>query len=165
MAEFLVGVVDNVQRIKIIPSMSFWSIFFTNERIIVVKMLSGGEVAANNLRPALFLGGLAGSWIGIGNTMKDVAQKTEAMKSEDVDQILKSDKENFTIPYSDITGIEVTRGGIANATAIKIIARDATYKFAFQPRGTIKMMLTDQDFEKYVAIIKTALPDKITIKK
>lgn len=97
--EEILGVfVAEEQRKKLRPAFRC-HLFFTNNRLIVTKREALKEFAS------FFAGGFAGYWLAIQSDKK----KAEKIKELSPDEILKADKENYEIPYSEISKVELKK--------------------------------------------------------
>jgi hypothetical protein len=96
--EILGVLVAEEQRKKLRPAFRC-HMFFTNNRLIVTKREALKEFAS------FFAGGFAGYWLAIQSDKK----KAEKIKELSPDDILKADKENYEIPYSEISKVELKK--------------------------------------------------------
>jgi len=96
--EILGVLVAEEQRKKLHPAFRC-HLFFTNNRLIVTRREALKEFAG------FFVGGLAGYWLAIQSDKK----KAEKIKELSPDEILKADKENYEIPYSEISKVELKK--------------------------------------------------------
>ncbi|MGF3573731.1 MAG: hypothetical protein ACQXXG_09990 [Candidatus Bathyarchaeia archaeon] len=140
----------------------FWSksnihyaLFFTSKRSVAAKV--GGQLKD-------FLGPVA---------MEEYARKAEALKEVSIESILKADKDNFEIPYTDITHIEVKKAGWKDKLITEMrtigtmtIKGKEEHKFqitrAFIVDPSSPTGLKPQKLEDCIKVIRSVLSDKLS---
>ena len=68
-----------------------------------------------------------------------------------MEELIKAYKDNFTIPYSDIERVEMSKGGLPSPTRIRFLTAGKTYSFN---------LLERKRFGEYVDLIRTISPKK-----
>jgi len=96
--EILGVLVAEEQRKKLRPAFRC-HLFFTNTRLIVTKREALKE----------FAGFLVGGFVGYSLAIKSDKKQAEKIKELSPDEILKSDRENYEIPYSKISKVELKK--------------------------------------------------------
>jgi hypothetical protein len=114
---------------------------FTSHRLIVVKPVGHMELAT-----ALF--GVVGTAIEYSRIQDKIGN------FETPENILKADKENFAISYSDISRIELTKPGITSPTHILIITDKKTYMF---------VTLLKRLFDEPMNLIRSVIGNKLSV--
>ena len=119
-------------------------LLFTSSRVIVAK---GGSGFMQSLG---FFSGSPG--LILGSALKD-KKKSEELSKLSPGEVLASDKDNFEIPYSDVTKVEVKKPGFFSPAGSIIIHTPAKkHRFNETAPGEI--------FDRYIELIKTVLPGK-----
>lgn len=90
--------------------------------------------------------------------------KLDKLKQISGGEILRADEKNFSIPYSDIVKVEVTewpRGGSSS----NIVTEEKTYTFGLRDPSILghHHYTGKKLFEDYEAILRSILPDKLSI--
>jgi hypothetical protein len=98
-------------------------LFFTSERLIAAKV--GGQHEELTL--------IADSCA--------FARKAEELKDVSIESILKADKDNFEIPYTDITDIEIKKAGWKERLMSNVPA--------LIPIGTMRIRIRDKEEQKF----------------
>jgi hypothetical protein len=117
---------------------------FTPKRIIVAK--AGGS----GLGTAVAFGG-----IGAAVRMRAASKRARDLKKLSVESLMKTDKANFEIPYSDITKVEMKKGGMMTASVLRVSTLKDEYKF-----NPVEKKL----FDEQVNLVRSVLSDKLSIK-
>jgi hypothetical protein len=123
------------------------NLIFTSERIIVAKKGISKEVAG------LVAGGAVGQWLAIRSDKK----KAQELKQQDIEEILKADKKNYEIPYSETLKVEMkklSRFSWPYSTEIKFTTDKKKRKFK----------LKNVKFEEAIELFRALLPDKVDVK-
>ena len=110
---------------------------------------------------AVKIGGILGTTLGyyfgtVGLTLYDrrLSKKADELRDVSLDEVLRADKDNFMIPYQDITKVEMKKGGILSPTKITFFTKDRKYTFN---------LLKRKIFDDCVELIKSILPDKVVV--
>jgi hypothetical protein len=121
---------------------------FTTTRLIVARkgMLETAKVGYAG-------GGALGGLIGGAIAGREEKKKLKEFKQLSPESILKSDKKNFDVPYSEITKAEV--GKRWRASCLYIYSTKVVYKFGFEG---IKL-------ENVENSIRSLLPEKVTTER
>ena len=82
-------------------------------------------------------------------------KKAEEFAEISAEEILKADKNNFAIPYSEILKVEMKKGGFLSPPNITIFTADKKYSFK---------ILDKKAFDSCVELVRTALPEKVYVK-
>lgn len=93
--------------------------------------------------------------IGTAVRQHAAGKKVEELKELSAESLLTSDKANFEIPYSDVTKVEMKKGGIMTNSMLRVSTPKEEYKFHI----TEKKLFDDQ-----VNLIRSVLPDKLSMK-
>ena len=118
-----------------------FALIFTSDRVIMLKL-------------AGFLTILAGG-LGVIGQLYDqaVSKKLSELTGMSFDELLRSDKDNYSIPYSDIVKVDMKKGRFFSSRNIWIST--ATEKHIF-------VLLKKEEFKNYVNIVSAALADKVS---
>jgi type IV secretory pathway TrbF-like protein len=136
------------------PNIHF-ALFFTLKRLIVAKV------------GALFKDFVASA---------EYAKKAEELKEVSIESILKADKDNFEIPYTDITDIEIKKAGwkdklvadfvTIGTLTIKIKDKKGQKfnitKLRIDPSAPSKVK--PQKLEDCINVVRSVLSDKLSVK-
>lgn len=141
---------------------------FTQNRVIVARV-SGirGGIAGVAVRTGI--GGLIGDAVGSSVEKEMAKKKGEKLKELDPEEILKSSRFNFEVPYSGLERVEMQQ----KKNKIKIIANQRfgwlkkkkdkkTKKEIYQYETPIKK-LKGPEFEEQVNSLRSVLSDKLEI--
>lgn len=123
------------------------NLIFTTNRMIVAKKGSVKEVTG------LVVGGAVGQWLALSSDKK----KAQELKQYNVEEILKTDKKNYEIPYPDLFKAEMkklSKFSWPYSTEVKISTEKKKHKFK----------LKSVKFEEATELFRTVLPDKISVK-
>lgn len=164
MAEKIIGMINSITK----EADGFTTVFFTDTRMIFAKTASFlGMLGTAATAETLGLGSVLGSQVVtyIGTNKSD--RKTEELSKLNADDILKNNKSNFEILYSDVKSVTLKMPVYKNIPFTKI-------QFLFNG-GFIEIITTQKhylyesyatatDFEKYIEVVKAILPDKLTVK-
>ena len=148
MSEELLGVISHTEGRGKGRFMKRFALVFTSERILVAKITGTLGVALSGLS------GVVGELERMALNRK-VKEKSEKFTSVSVEDILKADKDNYAIPYSEILKVEMKKGGFLWPPNISIQTKDKKYSFK---------ILEKKEYDRYVDLVRTALPDKVYIK-
>ncbi len=126
--------------------------FFTTKKLIVAK---GGVYTVGLDGIGMGAGGLIGHKVG-GKIEKSHVEKTRTRDQQlDISEIVNSDPENYTIPYSEIENIEIFKK--LWVPRIKIVTYEKTIEFEFAERKGDK-------YKKQAKSLISVLGDKVTLK-
>jgi len=108
-----------------------------------------------------------------GKTQKMVSRISKGeLKEVSFESILKADKDNFEIPYSEITQIEMKKISIVD----KVSSSFSTSRYKWMHSGTLEIHTLSEvvrfeitiqkghDFEECVRILRLVLPEKLVLK-
>ena len=98
---------------------------FTNQRLVVSVKGLLGQISAGG---GAF--GAAGALAGAAMASKEESKKRDQIQQLSPDQLLKSNKKNFEVPYTKINQLEMGRK--LGTSRLYVITADETYKFKFQ---------------------------------
>ena len=125
-----------------------YALLFTSDRMIVAKV--GGQLTID-------LGAFA--------------KKAEELKEVSLESILKADKNNFEIPYSDIVNIEIKKSGwkdkiVANRLVPGVITVKGKeeHKFVIAQIKAEASKFKPQKFQECVDLLRSILPSKLSVK-
>lgn len=135
---------------------TYYALFFTSRRLIAAKV--GGQLKD-------MLGPVA---------LREYAEKAEELKEVSIESVLKADKDNFEIPYTDITHIEVKKAGwkdklVSDMRTIGTITikEKEEHKFqitrAFIVDPSSPTGLKPQKLEDCIKVIRSVLSDKLSV--
>ena len=118
-----------------------FALIFTSDRVIMLKL-------------AGFLTILAGG-LGVIGQLYDqaVSKKLSELTGMSFDELLLSDKDNYSIPYSDVVKVDMKKGRFISSTSIWISTATEKHVFA---------LLKKEEFKNYVNIVSAALADKVS---
>jgi hypothetical protein len=132
-----------------------YALFFTSNRIVAAKI--GGQLKEF----ALFVD------LGV------FAKKAEELKDVSIESLLKADKDNFEIPYSEITKAEIRKAGWKDKLAasrfvvpgiITIMGKEE-HKFLIAQIRIEGSNYRPQKFEECVDLLRSVLSSKVSIKE
>jgi len=145
-----------VEKVRWSKSNIYYALLFTPKRLVAAKIGTQTKKMVG-----LALGGVLGYYLaGRGDKEK---KEAEALQKASIKSILEADKDNFEIPYSEITRFEINKPTLGSRLmsdtgsitgVIKIIGKNEQ-KFRI-PSG--------QNFEDCVNIARSVLPDKLVVK-
>jgi len=125
------------------------NLVFTANRLIVAK--KGWFDKQNKQDIAFMIGGLVGYWIATRSDKKQAQKPT----LNSVEEILKTDKKNYEIPYSDILKAEMKKLSplsVPYSVEVNVSAEKKKRKFK----------LKNVKFEEAVDLFRTVLHDKVS---
>jgi hypothetical protein len=122
-----------------------FALIFTTTRVIMIKLAGFRSIVAGGLDVFGPLG-IFGQLYARAR-----AKKLSDLMGRSLDELLESDKDNYTLPYSDIVKVEMKKGRLLGNTSIWISTETEKHIFA---------LLKKEEFQHYVNIVSTALPDK-----
>ena len=123
------------------------NLIFTPQMMIVAKKGMSKEIAG------LMVGGAVGQWLAIRSDKKRVQE----LKQPEVEEILKANKKNYRIFYTEILKAEMkklSRFSWPYSTEIKFTTDKKKHKFK----------LKNVKFEEAVELFQAVLPHKISVK-
>jgi len=123
-----------------------YNLFFTSSRILVAKIRGPSDDLSY-----LFGGVVAG--IVADKLLKPEEKRREKLKQLSAEEILKADRSNFMIPYSEIVRVEMKHFG--RGRIMKIITNTREHKF--------NLNLRRDRFDEYVDLIRSIVPDKLSV--
>lgn len=128
-----------------------YALFFTSNRLAVAKI--GGQLKE--------LGGF-----GV------FAKKAEELRDVSIESLLKADKDNFEIPYSEITKVEIRKAGWKDKLAasrpvpgIITITGKEEHKFLIAQIRIEGSEYRAQKFEECVDLLRSVLSSKVSVKE
>ncbi len=122
-------------------------LYFTTDRVIVVKIT---KVSGTALNPVDI------SYLG---RMEKREMELADFSAED---LLKSDKENFTIPMSEITEVKLRKYPFLRARYLTIVTNKKKYRWQVTGVPPEKKVAK---FEQFEAILLPIFEDKLIVKK
>ena len=144
MEEEIKGVITRVEAGLI---SSTYSLYFTNKRIIRALTFSAGKKIGTFAMGGKLLGGTINKHFEnkkAGNLIK--------LKP---DEILNENKRNIEIPFSSIKLIKLDKPRRLKGAKIKIVTYDEEYSMNIKEK---------KEFDNYLELIKSLLPDKLELK-
>jgi len=138
MSEEVLGVVENA-----VTWNYKYNLFFTSIRVIVAKIRGPHDDLAWLLSP------VAG--VVADKLLKPEERRKDRLRGMSAEAILKADKSNFAIPYSEITRVEMKKFGTRRI--MRILTDTKEHKF----------VVNRDRFDEYVNIVRSILPDKISV--
>lgn len=131
-----------------------YALFFTSNRLAVAKI--GGQL--KELASIVDLGMFA--------------KKAEELRDVSIESLLKADKDNFEIPYSEITKVEVREAGWKDKFAasrpvpgiITIMGKEE-HKFLIAQLAIEGSKYRTQKFEECVDLLRSVLSSKVSVKE
>lgn len=145
MGDDILGIIGHTEGRGKGRIMRKYALVFYPERLIAAKL---GGVLGTTIGHSFGITGLA-----IYN--RTMSKKAEKLKDITMDEILKADRDNFMIPYQDITKVEMKKGGMLSPTKFTFLT--AGNKFTFN-------LLNKEKFNDCVELIKSILPSKADTK-
>ena len=121
------------------------SLVLTSTSMIVANV---GKRGAGAVIGTNFLGRLSGALEDLFKTRKDLG-RNKTIRSQNVNMILKADKDNFKIDYNDIVNIDVDAIN-PTVTAITVLTRDEKFEF-----------LSQKEFGRIVELLENQLGSKV----
>lgn len=100
------------------------------------------------------------------------AKKAEELRDVSIESLLKADKDNFEIPYSEITKVEIRKAGWKDKLAasrslpgiITIVGKEE-HKFLIAQLAIEGSKYRPQKFEECVDLLRSVLSSKVSVKK
>jgi len=131
-----------------------YALFFTSNRLAVAKI--GGQL--KELASIVDLGVFA--------------KKAEELKDVSIEGLLKADKDNFEIPYSEMTNVEIRKAGWKDKLAasrpvpgiITIMGKEE-HKFLIAQITIEGSKYRTQKFEECVDLLRSVLSSKVSVKE
>jgi hypothetical protein len=118
-----------------------FALVFTSDRLIVTKL-------------AGLLTILGGSLGDMGSLLASrLTKKTSELAGMPLEEILKADKDNYAIQYSDIVKVDMKKRGLIGSPGI--IISTATEKHVF-------VILREEGFRSCVDLVNATLSDKLS---
>ena len=142
MAEEIIGAVGQT-TLGSFRAKSYF-LFFTPSRVIAAR--GGGTFGSNFAR---YSGSMIG---GLISALKE-KEIGEELAQLSPDEILVGDKDNFEIPYGDITKVEVKNPGFLSSVG-SVIIHTGKKKYQFNETSSKEI------FDRYRELVKTVLADK-----
>ncbi len=123
MSEGIIGSVEADNKAKL-----DWrvNLFFTKNRLIIAKLLSGAEMMGSIMSDTA-----SGAFGGGKEVMK---KRREAYEKMAPDEIVSTHLEDFALTYYEISRVELKKPGLLGGTKIKVSTLDSTHEFALKER-------------------------------
>lgn len=119
-----------------------YALFFTTERLMVVKLTGVKTMLAEG-----FLGPL-------GNVYSNItSKKLKDLTGMSFDEVLKSDKDNFILPYSEIIKVTIRKGKIVKTWTTIIFTKKDKYNYVFY---------NEETYGRFIEIVKRVMPEKLS---
>jgi len=119
-----------------------YALFFTTERLMVVKLTGVKTMLAEG-----FLGPL-------GNVYSNItSKKLKDLTGMSFDEVLKSDKDNFILPYSEIIKVTMRKGKIVKTWTTIIFTKKDKYNYVFY---------NEETYGRFIEIVKRVMPEKLS---
>jgi len=116
-----------------------FALVFTSDRIIVAKL-------------AGFLAILGGAIGGIGGLYdRVVSKKPEELAGMTLEDILKEDKDNYALPYSEMVKVEMKRGGFTSSPGVFFNTAKKKHVFVFSK---------EDGYNRCLSLVRATMPDK-----
>jgi hypothetical protein len=164
MAEKIIGMINSIAR----EANGFTTVFFTETKMIFAKTASFlGMLGTAGGAEILGLGTVLGSQIVTYVATNKSDEKAKELSKLNTDDILKNNKGNFEILYSDVKSITLKRPVYKTIpfTKSQFLFSGGFIEIATtQKHYLYESYATADDFEKYIEVVKTILPDKLTVK-
>lgn len=144
MSDEILGIIGHTEGRGKGRIMRKYAIVFYLESLVAAKL---GGVLGTTIGHSFGITGLA-----IYN--RNMSKKAEKLKDIPIDEVLRADRDNFMIPYQDITKVEMKKGGMLSPTKFTFITADD--KFTFN-------LLDREKFNDCVELIKSILPNKADV--
>jgi len=117
-----------------------FALVFTSDRLIVAKL-------------AGFLTLLGGALGGIGGLYDRMAsKKPEELAGMTIEDILKTDKDNYAIPYSEIVKVEMKKGGFISSPGVFFNTAKKKHVFVFSKKD---------GYNNCLNLVSVTIPDKL----
>ena len=126
-----------------------FALIFTTTRVIMIKLAGFLTILAGGLD----MFGPLGMFGQLYERAR--AKKLSDLTGHSLDELLESDKDNYTLPYADIVKVEMKKGRFLGNTSIWISTETEKHIFA---------LLKKEGFQHYVDIVTAALPDKVAVR-
>lgn len=131
-----------------------YALLFTSNRLVAAKI--GGQL--KELASILDLGMFA--------------KKAEELKDVSIESLLRADKDNFEIPYSEMTKVEIRKAGWKDKLAasrpvpgiIAIMGKEE-HKFLIAQIKIEVSKYTPQRFEECVDLLRSVLSSRLSVKE
>ncbi len=121
--------------------MGKYALFFTTDRLLVVKLTGIKTVLAEG-----FLGPL-------GNLYSNLtSRKLKDLTGMSLDEVLKSDKDNSIIPYSEIVKVTMGKGKIVETWGTIISTKKDKYNYVFY---------NEETYSRFIEMVERVVPDKL----
>lgn len=117
-----------------------FALVFTSDRLVIVKL--AGFLA--------LLGGAIGGIGGIYDRM--VTKKPEELLGMSIEDILKDDKDNYAIPYSEIVKVVMKKGGFIS---------DPTVFFNTAKKKHLFVFTKENGYNNCLNLVRATMPDKL----
>lgn len=119
-----------------------YALFFTTERLMVVKLTGVKTMLAEG-----FLGPL-------GNVYSNItSKKLKDLTGMSFDEVLKSDKDNFILHYSEIIKVTMRKGKIVKTWTTIIFTKKDKYNYVFY---------NEETYGRFIEIVKRVMPEKLS---
>ena len=122
-------------------------LFFTKNRLIVAKLLSGAEMMGS------ITSDMASG--GFGSPKKVMKKRREAYEKMSPEEIVSADEENLAITYNEISKVEVKKPGLLSGTKIKVSTLEKTHEFTLKEKKQL--------FDERVDFLRSILSDKVSV--
>jgi len=144
MSEEIIGRVEADKKAKL-----DWrvTLFFTINRLIVAKLLSGAEMMGSIMSDMT-----SGAFGGPKELMKERREAYEKMSPE---EIVSANEENFALAYHEISRVEVKKPGLLGGTKIKVSTFDKAHEFTLKEKKQL--------FDERVDFLRSILSDKMSV--
>ena len=144
MSEGIIGSVEADKKVKL-----DWrvNLFFTKNRLIIAKLLSGAEMMGSIMSDTA-----SGAFGGGKEVMKKRREAYEEMSPE---EIVSAHLENFALTYHEISRVEVKKPGLLGGTKIKVSTFDRTHEFTLREKKQL--------FDERVDFLRSILSDKVSV--
>ncbi len=156
--ERVIGVINGATMQSAFGGTKVFSLFFTATRVIAAKMIGRGT---NALLGNLSIGGVPLGSVLISQKLNESKEKADTLKSADPEEILKQDKDNFSISYPEIKQVWIGKPLIG--AAYLIITANKKYRFFLQASGTLTRGVDKETYDSYVTMLKKIIPDKLKV--
>jgi hypothetical protein len=159
MSEEVLGILE-IEKIRMLKSNISYRLLLTSNRLVAAKF---GSIKESLL--AIAGGAVGGAVIGLVEALRQGKKIPGVPGLAEVDEklmldpktVLAADNNNFELPYSDITKVEMKKGGFSSAhgaRAGKMVISTHEKKQEFEiPYG--------QKFEDCVNVVRSVMPDKV----
>jgi len=147
MSEKILGVIGNTEGKGKGRTMKRWFLIFASDKVIALKMSGTLGLALSSLSGIL-------AELERADVKRRIKKMEREVKQSSLEELIKADKDNFTIPYSDIERVEMSKGGLLSPTRIRFLTAGKTYSFN---------LLERKRFGEYVDLIRTIFPEKIHV--